>query len=307
MKPTFSIIVPVYNVEKYLNRCVESILSQSFKDFEVLLIDDGSTDKSGAICDEYAKKDNRVKVFHKENGGVSSARNVGLDEADGEWILFVDSDDNIDRYYLSKFHQDSDMEVQGAVTINSIGNIKEGELKYNDAVVENQCAEDAILRGLNTAPWAKCFCKSIIDTNDIRFDEDLSYGEDSIFIYKYLFFCSTIRYNSHIGYKYYIFDTGLGHTRHPIEKIVSMYSRQFDLYLKILNDSNQQQTFFHRKTLFSLREFFLWYDVPYRKLKQYSFVDKIVKKHLNALEKTMLYFPKIYLKYCSFYYKYVIR
>lgn len=307
MKPTFSIIVPVYNVEKYLNRCIDSILSQTFEDFEVLLIDDGSNDKSGAICDEYAKSDNRVRVFHKENGGVSSARNVGLDNACGEWALFVDSDDNVNRYYLSKFHQDSDMEIQGAVTINSASDIKEGELKYNDAVLEIRCAEDAILRDLNTAPWAKCFRKSIIDTNNIRFDEDLSYGEDSIFIYEYLCFCSTIRYNSSVGYKYYIFDTGLGHKRHPIEKIVSMYAKQFELYHKILNDSNKQQMFFHRKTLFALREFFLWYHVSYRKLRQHSFVDKIVKMHLNLLEKMMLYFPKIYLNYCSFYYKYVIR
>ena len=307
MKPTFSIIVPVYNVEHYLQRCIESVLSQSYQNFELLLVDDGSKDKSGAVCDEYAKKDNRVRIFHKENGGVSSARNVGLDNACGEWICFVDSDDEMENRYLSKFHQDSDLEIQGAVTINATDKVKQGELKYKDEVIAIRCAEDAILRGLNTAPWAKCFRRSIIDMNDIRFEEDLSYGEDSIFIYKYLCFCSTIRYNSHIGYKYYIFDTGLGHKRHPMEKIVSMYSRQFDLYFKILNDSNQQQIFFHRKTLFSLREFFLWYDVSYRNLRQFSFVDKIVKKHLNVLEKTMLYFPKIYLKYCSFYYKYVIR
>lgn len=77
--PKISVIVPVYNVEQYLPRCIDSILSQTFTDFELLLIDDGSTDKSGMICDEYAKKDNRIRVFHKKNGGVSSARNVGLD------------------------------------------------------------------------------------------------------------------------------------------------------------------------------------------------------------------------------------
>ena len=92
-QPTISVIVPVYNTEKYLGECVQSILNQIFTDFELLLIDDGSTDQSGAICDTYALQDKRVKVFHKENGGVSSARNMGLDEARGEWIVFVDSDD----------------------------------------------------------------------------------------------------------------------------------------------------------------------------------------------------------------------
>ena len=81
--PKISVIVPVYNAEKYLHRCIDSILSQTFTDFELLLINDGSKDSSGAICDEYAAKDNRVRVFHKENGGVSSARNLGLDNANG--------------------------------------------------------------------------------------------------------------------------------------------------------------------------------------------------------------------------------
>lgn len=102
--PKISVIVPVYNTEKYLRRCIDSILAQTFTDFELLLVDDGSKDNSGAICDEYAKKDPRVRVFHKENGGVSSARNLGLDEAKGEWIAFVDSDDYILRYYLYNFY-----------------------------------------------------------------------------------------------------------------------------------------------------------------------------------------------------------
>ena len=99
--PMVSVIVPVYNSSQYLHRCIDSILYQSFNDFEVLLIDDGSIDNSGEICDEYAVKDSRVRVFHKENGGVSSARNVGLGNAVGEWVTFVDSDDWIDQDFGS--------------------------------------------------------------------------------------------------------------------------------------------------------------------------------------------------------------
>lgn len=91
--PLVSVIVPVYNAEKYLNRCVDSILSQTMTDFELLLIDDGSKDDSGRICDEYAEKDARVRAFHKPNGGVSSARNLGLNNARGNWIAYVDADD----------------------------------------------------------------------------------------------------------------------------------------------------------------------------------------------------------------------
>ena len=109
-----SVIVPVYNVEKYLGECIESILSQTYENFELILVDDGSPDNSGKICDEYAEKDNRIRVIHKENGGVSSARNTGLDNAKGEYITFVDSDDIIDKQYLELMYKrivevDSDM------------------------------------------------------------------------------------------------------------------------------------------------------------------------------------------------------
>ena len=95
-----SCIIPVYNTEKYLPRCIESVLAQTFVDWEMLLIDDGSTDASGSICDEYAAKDERIRGFHKENGGISSARNVGLNYAQGEWIFFVDSDDSLPKTSL---------------------------------------------------------------------------------------------------------------------------------------------------------------------------------------------------------------
>ena len=95
-----SCIIPVYNTEKYLRRCIESVLAQTFVDWEMLLIDDGSTDASGSICDEYAAKDERIRVFHKENGGISSARNLGLNYAQGEWIFFVDSDDSLPKTSL---------------------------------------------------------------------------------------------------------------------------------------------------------------------------------------------------------------
>ena len=93
--PTISVIVPVYNTEKYLRRCIDSVLAQTYADFELLLIDDGSKDKSGEICDEYAQKDARVRVFHKENGGVVQARRIGVEQSHGEYIYFLDSDDTI--------------------------------------------------------------------------------------------------------------------------------------------------------------------------------------------------------------------
>ncbi|MGM9597611.1 MAG: glycosyltransferase family 2 protein [Eubacteriales bacterium] len=104
--PEISVIVPVYNVERYLRQCIDSILAQTFRDFELILVDDGSIDQSGKICDEYAQKDNRVIVIHKKNGGLSDARNAGLDIAIGEYIGFVDSDDYIDTRMYEKMYRE---------------------------------------------------------------------------------------------------------------------------------------------------------------------------------------------------------
>ena len=95
-KEKISVIIPVYNVEKYLKRCLDSVINQTYKNLEIILVDDGSTDNSGKICDEYAKNDKRIIVIHKENGGVSVARNIGLDICTGDYVNFIDSDDWID-------------------------------------------------------------------------------------------------------------------------------------------------------------------------------------------------------------------
>ena len=106
--PQISVIVPVYKVEPYLRRCVDSILAQTFTDFELILVDDGSPDNSGAICDEYAQKDARVHVIHQENGGLSAARNAGIDwvfaHSDSQWLTFVDSDDWVHPEYLERLY-----------------------------------------------------------------------------------------------------------------------------------------------------------------------------------------------------------
>ena len=106
--PEISVIVPVYKVEKYIHRCIDSILNQTFRDFELIMVDDGSPDNCGAICDEYAAKDNRVVVIHQENGGLSAARNAGIDWAftnsNSEWLNFIDSDDWVHPEYLQKLY-----------------------------------------------------------------------------------------------------------------------------------------------------------------------------------------------------------
>lgn len=111
-----SVIVPVYNVENYIEKCIESILSQTYTDFELLLINDGSSDKSGSICDTYANKDERIRVFHKKNEGVSIARNFGIKHSLGEWVCFVDSDDWVENLYLEKFVENKELDEDTMVS-----------------------------------------------------------------------------------------------------------------------------------------------------------------------------------------------
>lgn len=110
--PKITVIVPVYNVAELLPRCIDSLLNQKFTDYELLLIDDGSTDGSGVICDEYVQKDNRLKVIHKQNEGVSKTRNRGIEESRGTWITFVDSDDYVTPDYLSDLYSCTDEGIE---------------------------------------------------------------------------------------------------------------------------------------------------------------------------------------------------
>jgi len=143
--PKVSVIVPVYKVEKYLPECIGSILAQTFTDFELILADDGSPDNSGKICDDYAARDFRIRVFHKENGGVSSARNLGIDNARGEWIAFVDSDDWIGRDFLSAFFFEKKLLKGEKIKIFNYGNCKR-DFTYIDDIIEG------IVRIIEKAP-----------------------------------------------------------------------------------------------------------------------------------------------------------
>ncbi len=185
MKDLISIIVPIYNVEKYLNKCIESIVNQTYENIEIILIDDGSNDNSGIICDEYAKKDNRIIVVHKENGGVSSARNKGLKIAKGEWISFVDADDWIEQIFcqtlLNKVTQEqADIALCGynRITDNQIEKINAN----NQEVFLN--SNEYLVKSLNPQTgFGFCHMKLIKKEvlKSISFNERIEVGEDALF------------------------------------------------------------------------------------------------------------------------------
>lgn len=209
--PKISVIVPVYNVEKYLSKCIESILAQTFTDFELLLVDDGSTDGSGEICDEYAGKDVRVKVFHTENRGVSAARNLGIREASADWICFVDSDDWVEETYLSDLYCEgfslNESIVCQRVYIEHESCPEKNMVSFieSDVVLHTPFSGEQILRYEvldELFVFAKIFNKKLIEKEKIKFREDISISEDVTFLRTYLQYVKEIRLCSSFSYHY---------------------------------------------------------------------------------------------------------
>lgn len=232
MHRKISIIVPVYNAEKYLHRCIDSILKQTFADFELLLVNDGSKDASGRICDEYAAKDERVKVFHKQNGGVSSARNLGLDNVSTEWIAFVDSDDWIEDDYLQKLHK-PDVEADLLLCGYQPWMPFVEEKTYNGREEITDLLSNHIFYFSNV--YAKLFRANMIREQNIRFDEKMNYAEDTVFVFSYLLYISCVVTLSPSGYHYVDADGSLTKKTRKVEDGVYIFSKLCSMMSRLKN------------------------------------------------------------------------
>ena len=184
---TVSIVVPVYNTAEYLPACLDSILAQSFTDFELILVDDGSTDDSLRICEAYAFRDARIRVFHQQNAGVSAARNFGVEQAQGDWLCYVDSDDVVLPAYLQDM-----LEAADAEDCLVMGNISDSRMKgliTSDVVLEGEAMVRYMLSHniLNlSGPVAKLYNRATLVNYGIRFPQDIHYGEDMLYFLQYL-------------------------------------------------------------------------------------------------------------------------
>jgi len=233
MNPQISVIVPVYKVEKYLSVCIDSVLHQSYADFELLLIDDGSPDNSGKICDYYQQIDPRVKVYHQDNKGVSAARNLGLDNASGKWILFADSDDWADhdwlQSYANHFSNEDDIIFQGVIvesTSNqSIRSLTSGRY-VNDNVGKGILHVIEEIDFTYNSTWSKIFKRDIIEKNKIRFDTNMSLGEDMVFTSQYCCHINSISLLPEEHYHYIQSHGNLTTVKWPLSLLADWLERQ---------------------------------------------------------------------------------
>ena len=191
-KPLFSIIVPVYKAEKYINQCIKSVVNQTYQNWELILVDDGSPDNSGLICDHWAMTDNRIRVYHKENGGVSSARNVAFEEMKGDYCIQLDSDDWLRRNCLKRF-----------VRFVGYDFIREGFRFYPGHELQKRPSKSFKGDGmkdfiLNYAPNQAMGCTAayrcdIIREHRLRMDTAVRSGEDQLFIFQFLYYCDSVK------------------------------------------------------------------------------------------------------------------
>lgn len=242
--PLVSIIIPVYNVEKYLPECLESVINQTYSNLEIILVDDGSPDKCGEICDKYASFDPRIKVIHKENGGVSSARNVGIEASTGEWIYFVDSDDTIEKDLISEalntaLTDGTDMCFFDYDRVYEEKSVKQQSIESNETIFNNVNDIKTFITYLSK-PGSVCFfiINSQALKNKIRFDESICMAEDELFEFQIYGEISSFSYIHKVFYHYRIRSSSACGTTLSQKKYPEMMYHVYKKMKNIIEDGN---------------------------------------------------------------------
>ena len=290
-----SVIVPVYNVEYYLKKCIRSIVKQSYKNLEIILVDDGSSDKSGLICDVFAKKDKRIKVIHKNNSGVSDARNVGIDNATGYYITFVDSDDWVPKNYIEILYN-AMVEKDSDICIGSLQFIKlitKDRLDVNDFYVTRNSIMDFVnivldCKTINCAV-TKLYKTEIIKNNSIRFNNAISFGEDTIFVLDYLLYTDRMQFVKKAVYNY---------NRLVVDSAITKYYPKCNLWEKEIIDKLERLCFINDKHV--QMKFFDKAQAVFLDICKHYMLHLDGKQALNKIQETIILFDKyIFCDYIS--------
>lgn len=322
--PEFSIIVPIYKVEKYLEICIDSIIGQSFCDFELILVDDGSPDTCGEICDRYSSSDTRVKVVHKENGGLSSARNAGLDIATGKYVIFIDSDDFWDDASALEHIHINLTETDADVLVFPAKRYYESEDKYTYIITSDVDRTKIIDKDVNAsirymienniyraAAWNKVVKKSIIDNHTMRFkkgylSEDMDWcGDLLLYAQRFDFYgnpfyayrqqrngsITTGKAEKLISDKLYMCEKGYGQAiklqnKEKTELLASYYAYEYSVLLGVSSGIKNKELLSRVKNLQNLLD----YDIS-RKVRKVNVLKKLIGYSLT--KRALCFFVKI--------------
>lgn len=288
-----SIIVPIYQSANTLSKCIDSIINQTYTDFELLLVDDGSTDNSKEICLRWREKDDRIKYVYQENKGVSAARNLGLELAKGKWIVFIDSDDWIEPTYLEHFNlteQPYDFILSGykeLVQGTTIEHYPPTPMNVQGKIQETtQYIFDLEISKLLNAPWGKVFLKGIIECNSLRFNPEYSYGEDKLFVLSYLRYCDSWKILQSAHY-HYNRGNGLAQKLYPYtiiwkwnEELLHLFQvlgQKFSISEKQLKTISQNSYCYF--TLYMINSI---YQYKYSRTKRLSIIRAIYSRKRNS-------------------------
>lgn len=298
-----SIIVPIYNVEKYLVECLDSILNQSYEDFEVLMIDDGSTDNCPCICDEFEKKDSRFKAYHKKNGGLSDARNYGIQRVKGEWFTFIDGDDKVGHDFLSHFKiDDLDPEIDHIVCNGYSANGKPKEFWTESNILYNQ---DSLLdfirhvtnsKGLFLSTWSRLYKTDIIKNHSIYSPSGFHYAEDC---------CMNFEYYKYISKISIVQDNTYFYRENP--NSLSRTSKPYIHYIKCLDIMIEHYKYYTKKynNNFILNDYFVGFHVVGNTL---SIIDDLYSNKYSKIERKQAYEKiKLYKLETNGIYKYYVN
>lgn len=264
-----TVIIPIYNSQQSLSQCIESVLNQTYSNFELILIDDGSTDRSLEICKRFEQKDKRIRVFSKPNSGVSFTRNVGISKARGEWICFIDSDDTVNEDYLQELYTDNpniDMIWTGIKTINIKSREIIKEIKFDNQLIIQGNPKESFLSLLKIGyPYGKAFKSSILKDNNITFPTNISFHEDHVFVFEYLKVARAIQLKESITYNYLIdySGTSLSNKRHEWRELYQASLLMFssleaisDTYHLSENELKEISTFCYLPIISACREIY---------------------------------------------------
>lgn len=295
MAELISVIVPVYNVEKYVGQCIESICNQTYKELEVILVDDGATDSSGAICDAYAAKDARIRVIHQENQGMSGARNTALDVMTGDYVIFIDSDDFVSEDMIARlyeFSKSKEADIAGCqpVECDAVGQILKHSPFKDEMSLEGVAKMESFLKEnrIGTMPWGKLYKAELLD--GIRFPIG-KYHEDVYTIYQLVHRAKRVYISSFEGYWYRQLNNSIMH-------------KDFDLrHLDALDAGEVRYAFYaeHYPSLEGLAFSTVTWNAAkcHERMIKVSFRDKEIEKRIQKMYRNRL---PVFLKYgtCGF-------